>query len=88
METITIDDIQKAFDDLISRKKSRDEISSWAEDIQRVHDNNMLQFLPSDKKEIIWEGLDFLSGIDALGDTLDSYLYKSEDFLYYKNKYT
>ena len=88
MIIITIDDIQKAFDDLIAEKKSRDEITSWAEDMQRAEGDRMLKYTPSHKEDVIWEGLKFLSGVDALGDTLDSYLYNTEDFIFYKHKYS
>ena len=88
MSTVNIDDIQKAFDDLITGKRSREEISDWAVDMRRAHDNDMLKFLPKDKKKIIWEGLEFLSGVDMIVDAEGNYMYFKEDFIYYKNEYS
>ena len=85
---VSIDDIHHAFNELITEKKSREEIALWAEDRQRAHDNNQLEFCSPQNKEKIWDAIGFLSAVDMIKDKDGNYLYTIDDFIFYKDKYS
>jgi hypothetical protein len=82
---ISIDEIKQAFEFLIKEKKSREELSLWAQKLQMAHDNDDLEYDPSNEKERIWDGIKYLMGVD-LRDIDGSYLHSVENFIQYKAK--
>lgn len=80
-----LDEIKQAFDALITEKKSREEITSWAQKRQEAEDNDRLEYDPPSEEDKIWDGIEYLMGVD-LKDTDGSYLHTIESFVKYKNE--
>lgn len=82
---ISLDEIKQAFDALITEKKSREEIASWAQKAQLAEDNSDLKYEPPSAEDKIWDGIEYLMGVD-LKDIDGSYLHSLESFIHYKNE--
>ena len=61
---ITLDELVKQFTELLSEEKYREEIADWAIHLQELYDKNDLFFKPINDEKRIWEGIQFLAGID------------------------
>ena len=82
---ISINEIQRAFDDLICERKSREAIASWALELQFAEDANDLIYEPLSDEKKIWDAIGYLTGVDLLN--IDgSYLHSIENFVEFKNK--
>jgi hypothetical protein len=55
MKIITVSDVKKIFEDLINGRITRDEAENWAIDLCDQNDWKNLEYLPKNKKMIIWE---------------------------------
>jgi hypothetical protein len=76
---ISSNDIEAAFDDLLSRRKSREEIAAWVTNI-RAHDHRgETQYEQSSARLDIQRALEYLGGVD-LKDAPHSYLHSEADF--------
>jgi hypothetical protein len=82
---ISLNEIKQAFDSLIKEKKSREELASWAQKLQLAEDNEELDYEPQSEEAKIWDGIEYLMGVD-LKDTDGSYLHSIENFIQYKNE--
>jgi hypothetical protein len=82
---ISLEQIKNAFDYLIENKKSREEMSNWAVKLLFAADDGNLEFVPTDEKDKIWNGIKYLTGVD-LKIASNTYYYSIEDFINYKNK--
>ncbi len=84
---VQLNDIVQILNDLISEKKTREEVSKWALVRQQAYDNDALVFDPCTKKKEIWNAIIFLIGVD-LKDYDGSYLHSQVDFQDYKQKFS
>jgi hypothetical protein len=82
---ISLNEIKQAFDSLIDKKKSREEIASWASKRQIVNDSGNLEFEPASEKKKIWRGITYLIGVD-LKDVDGSYLHSIDNFTDFRKK--
>lgn len=82
---ISLDEIKKAFDDLILKKKSREEISFWASKRQQAEDMDELEYDPPYEEERIWESISYLIGVD-LKDFDGSYLHSIQNFIEFRKE--
>jgi hypothetical protein len=76
---ISTKDVEVAFDDLLSERRSREEIAAWVMSIRAKDDRGELQYDPPSAQSAIWRALEYLGGVD-LKDAPDSYLHSEEDF--------
>lgn len=83
MIRVSLDDIKQAFDFLIEEKKSREELSNWAIKLQFANDNDDLEYDPPSEEAKIWDGIEYLTGVD-LKDINGSYLHSKKSFIQYK----
>lgn len=81
--TVTIQDIQRAFDDLESDSRSREEIANYATAAMRADDSGLLVMEPRAEAAQIWKAITYLSGVD-IKETPDTYLHCREDFTAYR----
>lgn len=81
----SINDIKKAFDLLINEEKSREELASWALKFQLAEDNNDLEYDPPYLEDKIWDGIQYLTGVD-LKDLDGSYLHSIDNFIEFRKK--
>jgi hypothetical protein len=82
---ISLNEIRKAFDSLIKEEKSREELASWAQNVQFAEDDDNLEYDPPSAEDKIWDGIEYLMGVD-LRDIDGSYLHSMESFIRYKNE--
>lgn len=82
---ISINEIKQAFVYLIKEEKTREELASWAQRLQSAEDNGELEYEPPGEEDKIWNGIEYLMGVD-LKDIDGSYLHSAESFIFYKNK--
>ncbi|MDN3505825.1 MAG: hypothetical protein P0S96_01180 [Simkaniaceae bacterium] len=82
---MSLEEVRDAFDNLINKSRSREEISSWAENLQLAEDNNDLEYYPKMEGDKIWDALDYLNGVD-LRDLDGSYLHSQKSFIDYKTR--
>jgi hypothetical protein len=82
---VSLDEIKQAFDTVIAEKKSREEVASWAHQLQLAEDDNNLKYDPPSAEDKIWDGIEYLMGID-LRDADGSYLHSLESFIEYREK--
>src|SRR5690348_8775787 len=75
---ISISDITRAIEDLISRSKDREAIASWASSVRNHEDQDNLDYFPAAAVEEIWGALEFLMGVDLLVEP-GAYLHNHED---------
>lgn len=80
---VTLQDIQKAFADLESGSRSREEIASYASSAMRADDANSLRMEPSADSPIIWRAIIYLTGVD-IKEPPESYLHCIEDFVEFR----
>ncbi len=83
---ITLQDIEKAFEEIIAEKRTRESVALWASDLIKDDDLNQLDYIPSEQEPKIWEALSYLSGVD-LKISPTSYLHGIEDFEVYLNEW-
>lgn len=79
---ITLDELRKKFDELISKDISREEVSEWAHIRKNAQDKRNLEYFPKEKESLIWDGIMYLLGVDLKTDS-STYLHTTDDF---KNK--
>lgn len=79
---ISIAEIREIFADLISNKRSREDISLWATSLMQAQDEGRLFYHPQEAEDIIWEAIKYLIGVD-LKILPDTYLHGTEDFEQY-----
>lgn len=82
---ISLNEIKQAFDFLIEEKKSREEIANWAQKLQFADDEEDLEYDPPDQETKIWDGIEYLMGVD-LKDVDGSYLHSKDSFIQYKKE--
>jgi hypothetical protein len=82
---IHLADVQRAFDELIARTRSREEISDWARSLRLENDKGQLVFEPGAMRDRIWHSITYLEGVD-LKDSPTTYLHVPEDFLEFRAK--
>jgi hypothetical protein len=80
-----LSDVQRAFDELISETRSREEISAWARSLRLEDDKGQLSFEPAEMSDRIWRSLIYLEGVD-LKDSPTTYLHVPEDFLGFRSR--
>jgi hypothetical protein len=61
---ISINNVKQAFDFLIEKEKSREELASWAQKFQLAADNGDLEYDPPSVEDKIWDGIEYLMGVD------------------------
>lgn len=66
------------FEKILEDKLTREEASDWANSLQLVEDEGVLNYSPNESENQIWEGIQFLQGID-LKDSPTTYLHNLED---------
>ena len=71
-------DIVTAFDNLLNKFKSREEVARWARSIRDAEDASMLEYVPINREFDIWEAILFLEGVD-FKDTPNEYLHNERD---------
>lgn len=82
---VTLEEIKQVFDDLITEKKSREELSNWALIRQAAEDREDLEYDPLNQEEKIWKAISYLTGVDLL-DFDGEYLHSIENFIDFKNE--
>jgi len=82
---VSLEEIKKSFDSLINSEKSREEIANWAQNLMFANDDEILEYDPPDKEKKIWDGIEYLMGVD-LKDIDGSYLHTKEDFIQYRKE--
>lgn len=83
--TITITDIQNAFDELETGAKTREEIAEFAVRAMKCDDQGVLKMEPLSESKRIWEAIKYLSGVD-LREEPDTYLHSNQDFAIFREK--
>lgn len=78
MEKLSFSDVQNIFKGIISGKITREEADRWAYAAIQKNEANEVIFSPPYDKEIIWEGVMYLYGID-LRERPDEYLHSLEN---------
>jgi hypothetical protein len=82
---VSINQIKQAFDFLIKGIRSREELALWAQKLQLSEDNGVLDYDPPREEDKIWDGIEYLMGVD-LKNIDGSYLHSIEDFIQYKHQ--
>lgn len=82
MMKVSLNDIKNAFDNLINKSKSREELANWASKLQFSEDLDELEYDPPNEESKIWDGIEYLMGVD-LKDIDGSYLHSQESFIQY-----
>jgi hypothetical protein len=77
--TVTINDITKAFDDLIEGSKSKEEIAEYATKAMKCDDQGSLKMEPYSESVRIWRAITYLSGVDLM-TAPETYFHCTEDF--------
>lgn len=80
---VSLNDIQKAFAELESGLKSREEIAEFASEAMRADDAGLLQMEPVNDGSRIWRAITYLSGVD-IKEHPESYLHCVEDFIEFR----
>lgn len=80
---ITLEDIQRAFADLESESKSREQIADFASEALRSSDAGTLLMEPQTDAAKIWEAIKYLCGVD-LKQSPESYLHCVQDFIEFR----
>lgn len=83
--TVTINDVQNAFDALVTGAKSREEISEFATLAMKADDQGVLKMEPSSDSNRIWEAIKYLSGVD-LKESPETYLHCEQDFVIFREQ--
>ena len=82
--TVSLEDIQEIFRNLLSGNITRDEADRWAWKRMEAYDYKTLEFLPENNEDTIWDALTYLNGIDLKhskdGDYLDGMEHIQEMF--------
>lgn len=82
---VSLHEIKQAFNYLIKEQKSREELANWAQKLQFAEDNGILEYDPPSEEDKIWDGIEYLMGVD-LKNIDGSYLHDKESFVQYKNE--
>lgn len=80
---VRLTDVQRAFDELLSGDRSREEISDWARSLRLKDDEGQLVFEPAAMCDRLWRAITYLEGVD-LKDSPTTYLHMPEDFLEFR----
>lgn len=80
---VSLSDVQRAFDELISGVRSREQISDWARSLRLEDDQERLSFEPAAMRDRLWRAITYLEGVD-LKDSPTTYLHVTEDFLEFR----
>lgn len=83
--TISVEDIARALDALLSGTMSREAMAGWAEDLRRKADAGLLECEPPSAKERIWEAILYLIGVD-LKVSPTEYLHDRGDFIAFRQR--
>lgn len=70
-------DVKQVFNDLLSRKISREQAEHWAELRMNAFDAGELTFEPCSDQELLWEAVIYLSGV-AMKISPDEYMENEE----------
>jgi len=81
---ITSEQIRQALDDLVSSRRSREELSRWAGELNTLDEINELEFDPPNAKKEMCEAIDYLLGCD-LKVAKNEYLHCIKDFEEFRN---
>lgn len=76
---VSLSDIERAFEDLLSGARSREEIAAWAHSATESNDLDTLQYDPPGAERRIWNGILYLLGVD-LKEAPDVYLHDDGNF--------
>jgi len=76
-------DLQRAFDDLLSEARTREDISDWARSVRLENDAGRLTFEPAEMRDRLWRAVLYMEGVD-LKDGPSSYLHVPDDFREYR----
>lgn len=82
---IAIEEVSAAFDDLVSARKSREQISSWANALREADDYRTLEFETQSDRHVIMEAIIYLGAVD-LKVSPENYLYSIEDFTAFRRQ--
>jgi len=82
---VSLQEISRIFDQLVTQKISREEASTWALEREKANDDHELEFDPPIEKKRIWEALKYLTGVDLL-DLSGEYLHSLQNFIDFRNK--
>jgi hypothetical protein len=77
--TVTINDIKKAFDDLIAGSRSKEEVAEYAESAIKSNDQRLLKMEPASDASRIWRAIMYLSGVAEM-TAPETYFHCTEDF--------
>ncbi len=83
---VSIMDIKTKFHELINGKTSRDEVDRWAYSIIKKSNVSEIEFIPPEKKEIIWNYIMYFYGID-LQEKSNDYIHSTNDIKNTFNKF-
>ena len=82
---VTLNEIEQAFDLIINEKKSREDIALWAIKFQSAEDNGKLEYDPPSEEDKIWDGIQYLTGVDLL-DNDRIYFHSVKNFVDFRDE--
>ncbi|QPB85430.1 hypothetical protein CWC22_020630 [Pseudoalteromonas rubra] len=59
-------ELKQIFNNLIAGELSREDADRWAYKMMQAFDNDSLEFIPSSDESKLWEGVQYLFGIDTM----------------------
>jgi hypothetical protein len=62
--TVSLDDISKAFDDLVAGGRTPETIAAWARSLMKAEDDGQLHYEPAAREARIWRAILYLTGVD------------------------
>jgi len=86
VQTVSKKEVLRQIDSLINGAQPRREIAEWAQEIQTLHDNDLLEFLPNSDKDDIWQGIMYLTGVD-MPTTDRLFLLEVDDFRHFRQRF-
>ena len=63
---VSLESVMKKFQEVMSKKISREEANNWAYSIMEKSESEEIEFFPAKDEKIIWEGVMYLYGFDLL----------------------
>ena len=85
VKSIDINQVTVILKNLIEKRMSREKAASWAFELREAADKNCLKYIPIESKELLWQSILFLEGID-LQDSPGCYLHNEDDILIFLHK--
>ena len=87
MKRVSLVEVNIKIQDFLDGNLSREEVSSWALKMQNAQDLKILEYVPKEDENIIWESIQFLVGID-LKCSPNEYLHSLRDIENFRFKIT